>query len=245
MSKFTILVVLFCGLMFCAPAAAAIVLTHTADTDPVSEGWDGTNYDNPTGVAGTLASEVCWTFPNEANAKYHTPVASGAGSDGIFATNPTYATLGWRVTARFLYSNTEGHLNKHNFGYGIDDGANSWGWDLNGGDKLTYNDANLGWTTLNVAYGTGWRDWVLTYTPDAGGSAVLTMDGAHVLTRTTSDAASTTWDWLFPGSSGYNAPQATMDMGWASGTFEILPEPATLAVLAVGGLLTLIRRRRS
>jgi hypothetical protein len=69
------------------------------------------------------------------------------------------------------------------------------------------------------------------------------MDGTPFATVADGNHYANSGDSLYFGAQNFNSAYP-VTLGVNAVAFTMLPEPATLAVLALGGLLTLVRRRR-
>jgi hypothetical protein len=237
MSKFTIFVVLFCGLIFCAPAAAStVLLSHTGDNSFTADGWaDGNTGSNP----GTLAGEICQMLEstNQSDTKEYY-------LGGLAAANPGVLTQGWTYEARVISSEGTTESGANQITMQIQDGVRLAAIGVRGGNSIEYYDSSLGgWQADALTYGTGWNDYKMEFVP-GDGSIIYSMNGTTFATVANGNHYANTGDSLYFGAQNFNGA-FPVTLGVNTVAFTMLPEPATLAVLAVGGLLTLVRRRRS
>ena len=138
---------------------------------------------------------------------------------------------------------------KINYTYGagafdicVDTGAGEAAFVIIGNTSITYFDNGV-WTTAPTADNTdGFHTFRLAH--EAGTSTVsLWRDGELWSNLPTANFGASTMYWL--AGSGQAVGNADVDYyRWTDGAYAPIPEPATMGLLTLGGLVTLLRRKK-
>ena len=225
--KFTVVLVVAFGV---ATAAQAIpIVQHVGMTDPETEGWSS-GQGSP-GYPDTVDGRDCWHFdPGDKGIwEYTGPLAAS----GLYGQDWTLSFDMW-VADNMQY----GELVVVDVFYATGLGSIWWGT----GDPtqqqipVTQEEANL-WGTRTALGGAqvGWHEYAISW-DESEGMVTYSIDAATVLTTTLypADGPDDRVAWG-------NWPNYTSEC--AVSHLELVPEPATLCLLGLGGL-ALLRRRR-
>ncbi|HRX83560.1 MAG TPA: PEP-CTERM sorting domain-containing protein [Phycisphaerae bacterium] len=225
---------------FAAFALAGLIAVPAANaTISVSYGWeDGTgtilssfgNLVDPTNVSGVqpriegglAVSDV--PGPNSGNRYLH------VAEDPHDSTPQAYVA--------FIEGLTDGDIINASF-YGYDDTSGGpsmriWGHYATSGDVDSYNGSAGGNSTYTVD--TGWNQVAHSWTFDSSGG---TRDALVIELRLYSDPSTSD-----PNHTDYFVDDLYVEVSNDAATITVAPEPASLALLGLGGLAVLRRRRR-
>lgn len=228
-----VLLMLLCCVMFAGVANAQLVALHEDDNDPLTEGWSTFRGPVNTGPISSMGLDA-WQVEDTGGDQ------EGGYEVALSGQNVTDALAnGWKLTARVRTPNSSQPLNDAilagvNFGssgfiirFGTDSGTPLV--DFLAGPSGDLTGLDDGWHLYEVIYDPG------TATAD------LFVDGTEEI----SDFAG--WNGSFLGgtvSFGSGAGGADGNGYYNLVQFEIVPEPMTLTLLGLGGLMTLRRKRR-
>jgi len=243
MGRMALSVVACCALL-ALPVEADVIFGHYGATDPETEGWDA---DPEVGTSVTPVGPIlddggydAW-FINDV-------VSSSSGSSGGYwgvldETQSTQAaTDGWKLRTTVRVANVP------DVGYGsvavyFFDGATQWYLDFETdatGQQIVTAVTALGFAGIDYNSGSGgYHSYEIVYDPLAGNADVF-VDGVEQISD---------WEGM---STAINENRfkfgsgCSLDVGQGNYSlveFEIVPEPATLTLLALGALAALRRRR--
>jgi hypothetical protein len=247
-----------------AVAGAGIVAVHDGDTDPATEGWtvgvDAWDAGNPPShgpVTNDMGTGIdAWRLDTLTNG-----LGSGSRSDQLGVRYDLDAaeiaealTEGWRLTARMKVSEASygvwnsGRYVPLKLGFYTQTTVYQVNFHTDGGDLVlsipdpaskTFDEAD----SHTLTGGAGDYHWVQIHDADADGQTDVLLNGVEVLSDYPGGPVNLTSGIVYFGDGvGWGGAAAEGDAAFAYVEFEVLPEPATLVVLALGGLAVLRRR---
>lgn len=196
--------------------------------------------------ADTIAS---WTFENS----YQTNAVTGTDSAGLIPESGPEGSLAWghHESIASTYNDVTGNSSAHALT------ANHWAI----GDYYEFQTATLGFTSISIAFdqyrsGTGPTDWSLQYSMN-GADFTVSTNGSYSLDTSSSwhslsfDLASVTA--LEDQANVYFRVRADSAPSSTAGAVridnfavlgEVVPEPSGFILAGLGGLFSLLRRRK-
>ncbi|MBP7936846.1 MAG: PEP-CTERM sorting domain-containing protein [Phycisphaerae bacterium] len=229
-------------------AGATVLVTHTGSADPTTEGWTAsTGGGVSTSGPGNEDGKAYWFVqsPEASRLGYTVDLTSGNVTDpsGWTATAVVRLVLGGEPSSQAALQVID---KKDRFDIYLSDGSGTvalgvWIRSVAGDVQVSSADPRVGYHTYQI-----------TFDPagNAGdGAASYYMDGALLATQTRADAVNnTSYRRILWGDNNSGAGTPSSESHWAFAQFEtgqrVVPEPATILLLGVGGLLFHRRRRR-
>jgi len=221
-----------------------IIISHVGSADPATEGW----------VAPVSGCVVVGPVYNDrgldAWSVNDTSTVSGSGT-AVYRFVPSAAVIsavlsgGWKLSAQLRVVNAPENPDRASFVDFID-GATRWrmdfGADTSGDpivllqDGVDENGNDTGTPFTLVGGGNGYHLYQLIYDP-ASATVDLFVDGSE---RVSNFAGMTTAITRIAFGAGQEAQTGNVNFNLV----QLIPEPATLSLLALGGLAMMRRRRK-
>ncbi len=221
---------------------AAVIIDHTGAADPTTEGWAQTS------GGGTSATALSPDGATGFDAWQTSDTSSSAGSVRFYAhtlapselTDAT--TLGWRMSATLRLPTADQSVDEGvSFDFGVTNqiyrvifGTSA------GGDTIVAPGRTADNPTQTTITGLDYHTYSLTYDPNTD-KVAFAIDGV------VEDADVSAFTPNIPGNGrarfGALGSGSTGVGNWHSVTFEIIPEPASMALMALGACAMLRRQR--
>lgn len=225
-----------------ASAQAVVVLNHTGTNDPDTEGWSGFN----TGLAGNV---VAGDTDEEAHWGVFRAASNGAtGYSGNVAAASFTDPSGWTATWRVKAIETADLLG---VALAVADGQDNWMFVLADGDEGLANGIHQfqdGSGTAQISSidpTDGYHWYQMLYNPGTDDVSAY-IDGSFVTTLTRASAPNLALERIQFGGlqSGIGEADAHYAFAQLETGHRIVPEPASFALIGIGGLMLLKRRRK-
>jgi len=246
-SKVTVMVAVLAAAAFCLPAAGQAVISYDADTN--ADPGDGTGLTGGGGAAANFAGENAW------HSELNGVGVAGFTSTGSFAAS-NLDTVGFHMKTRLYYVGGN-NSNISRAGFYLRTAERGYDIYWNGGGAGGTQEGGLGGFTPadaccpgipGLAGDTDWRgayrDYVFSMDPVAQTFDIF-VDKVLVSSRPLSDFNANSADLFgFTGNQGGgNGNMEDFYIHSISLNVGPIPEPASMALLSLGGLAMLRRRR--
>lgn len=226
------------SLMLAGMANAGIVALHQDDNDPTTEGWDKWR-DVDLLQTGPITNSMgldAWKVDDD------------GGSDGGYKVDLTAQELadapanGWTLSTTFRTPNGNHGQPNDSMIVGVNFGGSAFIMSFGSENNVPivgFVAGSISPVTL-TGLDDGWHTYELIYDPVAG-SADLFVDGDEKISNYTGESHGFMNGIVGFGSAGGGA---TGNGYYNLVEFEVVPEPVTLSLLGIGGLM-IMRRKRS